>query len=131
MASLNFGRNLGNSYNKKQTKQCFLSVVVFFLFISPPTSEPLLGVLSCLNLLVRVSGGGAGPCPGGTAGAGRGPGLGRGHVACPGLLVFLCTSSMSHQLNTLPNLSLPPLCGPVALSVSVLFHSILGFFFLL
>lgn len=59
---------------KKKTKQCFPSVV-FFLFASPAPSEPLLGVLSCLNLLVCVSGDGAGPCPGGAAGAGQGPGV--------------------------------------------------------
>lgn len=55
---------------KKNKQQCFLSVVVFFLFASPALSEPLFGVLSCLSLLVRQ---GQGEALGWT-GAGRMPG---------------------------------------------------------
>nr|KAF6433731.1 hypothetical protein HJG59_008812 [Molossus molossus] len=121
--------NLGYPHSTTQTKQCFPSVVLFILFASPAPSVPLSGVQSCLNLLVCVWERGR-PLPWGCSRGGAGPRGGQVPCSMPRPPVLLCMSSMSRRLNTLPDLSLPPLCGPVALSVSVLFRFILGFFLL-
>lgn len=107
--SLQLWKGIWATLTKKKKKQCFLGGD--FLFAFPvPLSLFWGGVLS-ESAGVCVSGGGAGP------------GVDRGHVARPGLLpCSRCMSSLSRQLNTLPHLSLPSLCGPVALSVSFLFH---------
>lgn len=119
-----FGKAFGQllpKKKKKKEKECFLGGD--FLCLPPQSLWTSFGVLSCLNLLVGVSGGGAGPCPGGAPGGWGDPGVDRSHVACPGLLsCSRCMLSVSRQLNTLPDLSLLPLCGPVALSVSFSFH---------
>lgn len=58
----NFVKEFGQLLQKKKKKvQCFLAMVVFFLFAFLTPSEPLFGVLSCLNPLVCVSGEEAGP----------------------------------------------------------------------
>lgn len=75
----------------KQNKKPVLRVCGCFLFASPALSEPLFGVLSCLNLLV---------CLRWCSGRRVRPRGGQGPVACPGLL---CTSSTSRLLNELPD----------------------------
>ena len=119
---------LSNCYcgkkKKKKKKQCFLGVW-FSLFAFPTLSEPLLGVQSCLNLPVCVSGGGAGPCLGGAGGGRARPRDGQGPQGMPRpplALLSCCVSSLSCQLNTLPDLSLPP-CVDLLLCLYLLcFH---------
>lgn len=112
---------MGNCYRKrKEEKQCFLGGD---FLCSPPQSLFFRGAVRSESAGGCLWGRGR-PLPWWCAwGVGWDPGVDRSPVACPGLpSCSRCMSSVSRQLNTLPDLSLLPLCGPVALSVSFSFH---------